>query len=76
MNKDFFCLKIETTDTMNKFIDYQVNMEPYKDILTFAKSGQKILKRKGKDTFVIFIDERNQKTFSIPDCKLRDQHIH
>ena len=72
MSKSFFTLKIKTTDTSNTYIDYQFHLEHYKNILNFTKPGQKVLKEKGKDTFIVFTDNTHKRTFTIPDCKLRD----
>ena len=68
MNKNFFALSIKTNDSLNKFIDYQFNLEPNKNILAFAKVGQLIFKHKNKDTFELIDHYEKKRTYKLPFC--------
>jgi hypothetical protein len=68
MNKNFFALSIKTNDTTIKFIDYQFNLEPSKNILDFAKVGQTIIKSKNSDSFDLIDNYGIKRTFKIPYC--------
>ena len=73
MNKNFFALEIRTNDSLNNFRTYQFSLEPYRDVLDFAKSGQVITKKRGQNNFTLKTDLEQQKSFVIPDCKLIEE---
>jgi hypothetical protein len=70
MNKNFFALEILTTDSLDKFKTYHFNLKEYRDILDFANVGQRIKKIKGQDTFILNSDRGQERSFTIPDCRL------
>lgn len=69
MNKNFFALSIKTADSINKFIDYQFNLETSENVLDFAKVGQTIIKHKGIESFDLIDDQGIEGTFKVPDCE-------
>lgn len=69
MNKNFFLIKIKLADSLHSYINYQYVLEPYKEILTYARLGQKVIKVKGKNTFTLYLDSNKTKSFSVPSCK-------
>jgi len=70
MTKNFFALEILTSDSLDRYKTYQFNLKEYNDVLEFSKVGQGIEKIKGTDTFTLTADNGENRTFTIPDCRL------
>lgn len=68
MHNRFFSLHIIISDSTNISIDYQYNLEPNKEILDFAKTGQLAVKVKGEDSFTLMDTTGEKKTFKIAKC--------
>lgn len=74
MNANFFALEILTIDAADRFKTYQFNLNEYSEVLDFVKVGQSIEKNRGQDKFQLKNEEGNEKSFTIPYCKLlKDQ---
>jgi hypothetical protein len=68
MHGRFFNLQIRINDSTKECIDYHYNLKPNKEILDFARVGQKATKIKGKDTFILTDSVDNQRSFKIAKC--------
>lgn len=68
MHDRFFNLHIRINDSTKEAVDYHYNLKPNKEILDFAKLGQKVLKVKGQDTFVLTDSTGEEKVFKIAKC--------
>lgn len=68
MHGRFFNLQIIINDSTKEYVDYHYNLNPNKDILDFAKVGQKAIKIKGEDTFKLADSTGAQRTFKIAKC--------
>lgn len=68
MHGRFFNLKMKITDSTNAIIDYHYNLEPNTELLEFVAVGQRVIKNKGQNTFVIETDTGERRTFPIAKC--------
>ena len=68
MHGRFFNLHIRINESTKEFVDYHYNLKPNKEILEFAKVGQKAIKIKGEDTFKLSDSTGIQRTFKIAEC--------
>lgn len=68
MHGRFFNLHIRINGSTKEYIDYHYNLKPNKEILDFAKVGQKAIKNKGEDTFKLADSTGVERTFKIAKC--------
>ncbi|MFZ4400997.1 MAG: hypothetical protein ACOYO1_13250 [Bacteroidales bacterium] len=68
MNGQFFNLHIRINDSTKEYIDYLYSLKPNREILDFAKVGQKAIMIKGEYTFKLTDSTGVQRTFKIAKC--------